>query len=178
MDRNLLDYLITEANAVEERGKNDFVSKVRELLNSGLCSAIELSTLLNIPTSTLRNVHLLKSCDIGLKEIALVDKLLEYNQRSRAYSGTINDGYINQPSQRQPNGRYTRQGRMVNSNARNGVYGYGGNVPSIPSPLFEYPENISQSRRYSQEDIDLTKQLMGYLQQNPMLAEKIMRKIR
>ena len=178
MDRNLLDYLITEANAVEERGKNDFVSKVRELLNSRLCSAIELSTLLNIPTSTLRNVHLLKSCDIGLKEIALVDKLLEYNQRSSAYSGTINDGYINQPSQRQPIGRYTRQGRMVNSNARNGVYGYGGNVPSIPSPLFEYPENISQPRRYSQEDIDLTNQLMGYLQQNPMLADKIMRKIR
>lgn len=178
MDRNLFDYLITEANAVEERGKNDFVSKVRELLNSRQCSAIELSTLLNIPTSTLQSAYLLKSCDIGLKEIALVDKLLEYNQRSRAYSGTINDGYINQPSQRQPMGRNTRQGRMVNSNARNGVYGYGGNVPSIPSPLFEYPENISQPCRYLQEDIDLTNQIMDYLQQNPMLAEKIMRKIR
>lgn len=174
MDRNLLDYLITEANALEERIKNDFVSKVRKVLNSRQCSVNELSMLLNIPISTLQNVHLLKSCDIGLKEIALVDKLLDYNQRSRAYSGTINDGYINQPSQRQPMGRYTRQGRMVNSNARNGVYGYGGNVP----PLFEYLENISQPCRYSQEDIDLTNQLMGYLQQNPMLAEKIMRKIR
>lgn len=174
MDRNLLDYLITEVNAVEERTKNDFVSKVRELLNSRQCSVNELSMLLNIPTSTLQNVHLLKSCDIGLREIALVDKLLEYHQRSHAYSGTINDGYINEPSQRQPMGRYTRQGRMVNSNARNGVYGYGGNVP----PLFEYPENISQPRSYSQEDIDLTNQLMGYLQQNPRLAEKIMRKIR